>query len=148
MQLSLHADYSLRVLIYLASTQPAGRVVSTHEISEAYGISRNHLVRVVQTLAAGGYIKASAGRTGGITLACAPEEMRISDVIRNAEPSMRLVECFDRTTNTCPIARACELKKMLRQALDAFLAALDGYTVADVANPRARPELIRILRSA
>ena len=35
-----------------------------------------------------------------------------------------------------------------QQALDAFLSVLDGYTIADVANPRARPELIRILRTA
>ena len=148
MQLSLHADYSLRVLIYLAAARPAGRVVSTLEISDAYGISRNHLVRVMQTLAASGYVTATAGRTGGVTLACAPDDIRISDVIRASEPSLRLVECFDKSSNTCPIARACELKKMLRQALDAFLSVLDGYTIADVANPRARPELIRILRTA
>ena len=47
-------------------------------------------------------------------------------------PSMRLAECFDRQTNTCPIAPVCALKGMLNEALQAFLTALNRYTIADV----------------
>lgn len=148
MQLSLHADYSLRVLIYLASAEPAGRVVSTQEISVAYGISRHHLVRVVQTLADNGYVKATAGRTGGICLAMAPKAIRIGEVVRGAERTLKLVECFDRKTNTCPIAPVCALKGMLREGLEAFLTTLNQYTLADIATVRDRGELVRILQSA
>ena len=93
MQLSLHADYALRVLIYLG-THP-DRVISTHEISGAYGISKHHLVRVMQTLAEHGYVDIHAGRSGGVMLARPPQSIPLGDVIRNAEPNLRLVECFD-----------------------------------------------------
>src|SRR5918998_6520476 len=100
MQLSLHADYALRVLVYLG-THP-DRVVTTKEISVAYGISKNHLVRVIHTLAENHYVAVHPGRSGGITMAREPRQIRLGDLIRSAEPSLRLVECFDRKTNTCP----------------------------------------------
>ena len=130
MQLSLHADYALRVLIYLG-THP-DRVVTTQEISSGYGISKNHLVRVVHTLSDHRYIKVHSGRFGGLTLAKAPETIQLGNVIRDAEPNLRLVECFDRETNTCPIAPVCGLKGMLHEALQSFLTTLNQYTLADI----------------
>lgn len=130
MQLTLHADYSLRVLLFLA--ERPNDVVSTQEISEAYKISRNHLVRVIQTLAANGFVRVSAGRTGGVTLARNPAEVLVSDVVRSAEPGFRVVECFDPATNSCPIAPVCLLRGVLHEALAAFFAVLDRYTLADL----------------
>lgn len=130
MHLTLHADYSLRVLVYLA-THP-GQVVSTQEVSEAYGISKNHLVRVVQTLAQHGFVEVKPGRAGGISLSRAPSAINVGKVLRATEPDYHLVECFERETNTCPIAPACGLKPMLFDAREAFLSVLDGYTVEDV----------------
>ncbi|WP_224244823.1 RrF2 family transcriptional regulator [Hyalangium gracile] len=138
MHLTLHADYSLRVLLYLAARP--GRLVSTQEVSEAYGISKNHLVRVVQTLGRHGFIEVRPGRTGGITLAREPSEISLGEVFRVAEPDFHLVECFERDKNTCPIAPACGLKGVLYEAREAFLAVLGKYTVADVVK-RSRRDL-------
>src|SRR5688572_15835554 len=93
-----------------------GRLVTTQEISTAYSISKNHLVRVIHTLAAEQYVEIQAGRSGGLKLAREPHEIRLGEVVRHAEPNLRLVECFDRETNTCPIARICALKGMLNEA--------------------------------
>jgi Rrf2 family nitric oxide-sensitive transcriptional repressor len=136
--LTLHADYSLRVLLYLASHP--GQVSSTQEMADAYGISKHHLVRVVQTLAGQGLVDARAGRSGGVTLARPPKDIRLGKVVRAAEPDFHLVECFDRARNTCPIAPACGLKGVLAEAREAFLAVLDRYTLADLAD-RSRPDL-------
>ncbi len=138
MHLTLHADYSLRVLLYLA-TRPE-RLVSTQEVSEAYGISKHHLVRVVQALGKEGFIEVRPGRTGGITLARLPEEIPLGKVFRVTEPDFHLVECFNREENTCPIAPACGLKGVLYEAREAFLAVLDKYTLADVMK-RSRRDL-------
>lgn len=130
MQLSLHSDFALRVLIYLGTRRD--RLVTTQEISTAYNISKNHLVRVVQTLAAQQYVEIHAGRSGGLKLAREPHEIRLGDVVRHAEPNLRLVECFDLDSNTCPIARICGLKGMLNEALIAFLDSLNRYTLVDI----------------
>ncbi len=131
MQLTLHADYSLRVLLYLA--EHTERVVSTEEMSVAYGISRHHLVRVVQTLHSSGFVNVTTGRHGGVTLAREPGEINLGEVVRAAEPNFRIVECFEPATNTCPIASACQLQTVIGQALNAFFEVLGRHTLADVA---------------
>ena len=130
MQLSLHAEYALRVLLYLGS-QP-DRVVPTAEISDAYGISKNHLVRVMHTLSDDGYLRLIPGRAGGVALAKEPHLIRLGDVVRQAEPTLRLAECFDIKTNTCVIAPCCSLRPVLKEALTSFLATLNAYTLADL----------------
>jgi Rrf2 family nitric oxide-sensitive transcriptional repressor len=129
-QLTLHADYALRVLLYLA--ERPDHPVSTQEISEAYGISRHHLVRVVQTLAASGFVQVMTGRHGGVALAKNVTAITIGHVVRSTEPSFQIVECFDDKTNCCPIAPVCKLQGILHDALEAFLDVLDRYTLADL----------------
>lgn len=138
MRLTLHTDYGLRVLVYLAATPD--RVVSTTEIGRAYGISKNHLVRVAQSLRSGGFIELSTGRTGGLTLARPASSIRVGEVVRALEPELRMVECFDKATNTCPIAPRCALSGAIAGALDAFLAALDRHTIGEVV-ARSGPKL-------
>lgn len=124
--------------MYLA--EHSGAVASTEEIARFYGISRHHLVRVVQTLHANSFVKVSTGRGGGVTLARDPLEINLGEVVRKAEPGFRIVECFDLETNTCGIVSDCRLRGVLSQALDAFFKVLDGYSLADlVRNARRRP---------
>jgi Rrf2 family nitric oxide-sensitive transcriptional repressor len=130
MQLSLHSDYALRVLLYLGAHPD--ETVSTQRISTAYGISKNHLVRVVQTLSEHGYVQVTPGRFGGVRLARDPQGIRLGNVVRESEPNLRLVECFDETTNTCPIISVCGLKAYLGEALRAFLTELNRHTLADL----------------
>ena len=149
MQLTLHADYSLRVLLYLASNP--GRHVPTAEISRAYGISRNHLVRVVQTLHTNGFVQVTEGRSGGAMLSRSPADVNLGDVIRKAEPGFRLVECFDPLTNRCRLSANCALKGVLAQAMQAYLAVLDSITLADLlplpASSAARPAEVVAVQS-
>ena len=147
MQLTLHSDYALRVLIYVG-THP-GELVSTQSMSDAYGISKHHLVRVVQTLAQHGYVRVVPGRSGGVGLARAPEAIRLGTVVVDTEPSLRLVECFDAKTNTCPITRHCGLKGILHDALQAFVDTLNAHTLADLLRaerPKALRQLFVMLR--
>jgi len=130
MQLTLYTDFSLRVLLYLG-LKPR-RMATITDIAQSYGISRNHLVKVVHNLATQGFIHSTRGRGGGITLARPAAEINIGDVVRHTEVSFDLVECFDRERNTCPIAAACILKSALYEAQRAFMGVLDRYTLADV----------------
>ena len=108
MQLTIFTDYGLRSLMYLAA-QP-DKLCSVREIAEHYGISRNHLVKVVHRLAQLGYITSSKGKGGGIRLACKPDELRLGDLVLALEPNMYLVECFNREANTCTVVSVCTPK--------------------------------------
>lgn len=143
MQLNVHTDYAMRVLLYAAHFPE--KAVSTTEISVAYGISKHHLVRVVQTLAAADFVKVTVGRGGGVRLARPPELIRLGEVVRVSEASFRLVECHDLVHNTCPIVRVCGLKAMLDGALAAFLGELDRHSLADLIRPGSRNRFIQLL---
>jgi len=143
MQLTVHTDYALRVLLYLAHFP--NRRVGTEEISKAYGISKHHLVRVVQTLADNGFVNAAVGRYGGVELARQPKDIGLGDIVRATEASFRLVECHDIMNNTCPIVPVCGLKGMLDAALGAFLAELDKHTLANLVKPRSREKFIQLV---
>ncbi|MCK6524501.1 Rrf2 family transcriptional regulator [Myxococcota bacterium] len=130
MQLTWFTDYGLRLLLY-AAAHP-GRRVTVAEVAEAYGISRDHLMKVSQRLNQVGMIHATRGRGGGVQLAVDPATVRLGAVVRAMEPDMNLVECFDPATNTCRIAPACRLKGALMRARRAFLASLDELTLAEV----------------
>ena len=143
MQLTVHTDYALRVLLYLAHFPD--RRIGTEEISTAYGISKNHLVRVVQTLADHGFVHVTVGRSGGVELARAPKEIGLGDVVRATEASFRLVECHDAVNNTCPIVPVCGLKGMLDTALAAFLGELDKQTLATLVKPRSREKFVQLV---
>jgi Rrf2 family nitric oxide-sensitive transcriptional repressor len=140
LQLTYYTDYSLRVLMYLA-VQP-GRIVSVPEIAERYGISRNHLVKVVHNLARGGFIKSYRGKGGGIELARDPAEVNVGEVVRYTEGPPRPVECFDAERNRCLITAACGLAKVLAEACDNFFATLDRYTLADLVKQRRKLSMI------
>ncbi len=144
MHLTQFSDYSLRLVIYLACRPE--RLVSAEEISQAFGVSRHHLVKVVQTLTELGVVAAQRGRGGGMRLAMAPAQIKVGWLMRHTEPHFHLVECFDPATNTCPIAPACGLKGALFRAQKAFLGVLDEYTIDDFLT--RRPELVVLLDSA
>ena len=134
MQLTLYTDYSLRVLLYLGLNPK--RMATITDIASSYGISRNHLVKVVHNLALQGFINTTRGRGGGITLARPPAEINVGDVVRHTEMNLHLVECFDKERNTCPITAACFLKRALYEAQQAFITVLDRYTLAEVLDNR------------
>lgn len=135
MQLTIFTDYGLRTLIYVAADPE--RRCSVREVAEHYGISRNHLVKVVHHLALRGYLDSSKGKGGGIQLAKAPETLKIGDVVRDLEPNMQMAECFNRETNSCRISSNCQLKHYLMEATNAFIATLNRYTLADAVQDKS-----------
>lgn len=141
MRLTRYTDYALRALIYLGLHEP--RQSSIAEIARAYGISENHLTKVVHQLGRLGLIRTTRGRGGGLRLGRPAAEIVIGTVVRQTEDDLALVECFE--SGACAITASCRLKRALGEALAAFLAVLDGYTLADLLADEAGPEISRIL---
>lgn len=135
MRVATYSDFALRVLMYAAVRNPA--YVTITEVAKAYGISKNHLMKVTNQLAQAGYLDTQRGRNGGLRLARPAASINIGKVLRLTEQGSALVECFDPATNRCVITPACHLKHLLHDALEAFFLKLEESTLADlVRNPR------------
>ena len=143
MRLTTFSDYSLRVMIYLGSC--GERRVPVGEIAAAYGISKNHLMKVILFLADEGYIETTRGKRGGVRLKMQPERVRIGKLLRKSEADSVLVECFSKQPSECRIQSACRLRGAFHKAVQAFYAVLDTYTLADlVGNRNALAPLLQI----
>jgi Rrf2 family nitric oxide-sensitive transcriptional repressor len=144
MHLTLHSDYALRVLMLLA--MEPDQLHTIEEIARRYRVSRNHLMKVAQTLAQGGFIESLRGRGGGLRLARPAQAINLGAVVRATEDGFTLVECFDHATSNCTVAPACGLRGPLDEALRAFLAVLDRYSLGDlIRNPASLRRMRRFL---
>jgi len=141
MKLTRFTDYSLRVLIYLAAE--SGRHATIAEIAAAFGVSENHLTKVVHFLGKQGWLANVRGKGGGLGLAQAPERIVIGHVVRATEGAAMPAECFGDEPDSCSIARICRLRGVLKEAVAAFHAVLDAYTLADLVHNRS--SLARVL---
>ena len=143
MRLTSFSDYTLRVLMYLALDDD--RRATIPEITAAYGISENHLKKVVHHLARAGVVESVRGKGGGLTLAVPANMIRIGDIVRASEGPAPFVECLSDDDNTCRITRVCRLRGVLVEGLEAMYARLNRYTLADlVAAPK--PQLVALTR--
>lgn len=151
MQLTLFTDYSLRMLVYLGLRGP-GEVVAVQEISDAYGISRHYLLKVAQELARNGWIDATRGRSGGISLTADLRAITLGEVVRSTEPHVGVLDCIHRADSDCVIHAPCRLRGILSEAQREFDRVLDRYTVADLLESerslRAKLGLVQLTRSS
>jgi Rrf2 family nitric oxide-sensitive transcriptional repressor len=137
-RLTTFTDYTLRVLIYLGAHEDDGALATIGEIAAVYGISENHLMKIVHHLGKLGYLHTTRGKGGGLQLARKPHEINLGELVRATEHDMAIVTCFEPGDMRCPITPVCELRNALGQALDAFLDVLNRYTLADLLEPRAK----------
>ncbi|KRC23247.1 Rrf2 family transcriptional regulator [Acidovorax sp. Root217] len=131
MRLTLFTDYSLRVLLVLASRTES--LVTIADITEAFDISQAHLMKVTHALGKTGWVDTVRGRNGGMRLAVDPRRLSLGEVVRRLEADFALVECMGED-NHCVLTGGCGLEAALRQATEVFLRELDRYTIADLVN--------------
>ena len=138
MRLTVQTDYALRMLMHLAANADA--LCTIQEVADRYGISKNHLMKVAQSLSNAGFVESVRGRGGGLRLARPPSEIRVGDVARPLEAGSALVECFPGGGDECLITKTCRLKGILAEAQEAFFTVLDRYSVEDLVrrNPTLR----------
>ncbi|AQU87921.1 Rrf2 family transcriptional regulator [Komagataeibacter nataicola] len=150
MRLTLHTDYALRTLIYLGIH--TDRLTSIREVAQAYGISENHLIKIIHRLGQGGFVETIRGRNGGLRLGRPAAKILIGDVVRYTEEDMGLVACMQppqpeslTRRGGCILSDVCRLRGVLNEALELFISVLDRYTLADVITDRERKLLDRPL---
>ncbi len=131
MQLTKHTDYAFRVLIYLAGMQEERTTIQA--ITEAFDVSKTHLMKVVNELANKGWIDSQRGKNGGIQLGTAADSISLKDVLVHMEKTLEPVNC---ETPMCRIKGVCQLKPILMQAQNAYLNHLEQYSLADLVNPK------------
>ncbi len=142
MRLNVQSDFALRLLMYLAVNPDS--LCTIAEIATHYGISKNHLMKVAQALGHDSTVESIRGRAGGLRLGREPKEISVGGVVRQMEADFAIVECFQAGKGNCLITPACRLTGVMSEAVGAFLAVLDRYSIADlVDNNPALADLLK-----
>ena len=132
MRFTLYTDFALRTLIQVALND--GKLTTINDIARSFGISKQHLTKVVSDLGQKGYLDTVRGRGGGIRLRRPPRDINIGQVVREIEDG-NVIGCLA-ARGYCPIERVCVLRNALRDATQAFFGVLDTYSLADLIRPK------------
>lgn len=130
MRLTRQTNYAIRLLMYCAANP--GRLSRVGEVASAYAVSELFLFKILQPLVEAGFVETVRGRNGGVRLRRAAHEITLRHVVEVTEESFNLAECFETGSVECPLIDSCALNAALREALNAFLTALDGHTIASL----------------
>jgi Rrf2 family transcriptional regulator, iron-responsive regulator len=141
MRLTQATNYSVRILLYCAANPDRPSRVA--DIAASFDMSETHLFKILKVLVDAGYVRTIRGRNGGLMIGRPAEAITIGEVVRAVEETFVLADCFDENGHDCPLTQSCEYNRILREALGAFFAVLDRYTIADVA--KDRPDLRMLL---
>ncbi|MGI2856044.1 Rrf2 family transcriptional regulator [Shewanella carassii] len=129
MQLTRYTDFGIRTLMYLAIQPERETLFRIAEITEVFDLSPNHVSKIVHHLGKLGYLQTIRGKSGGFRLGMAPEQINVGELVRALENSLAPIDC---SKPYCRLTPACQLKGVLAQAVNAYLAVLDRYTLADI----------------
>ncbi len=131
MRITQFTDYTFRLLQLLARNRD--RIVTVRETAEFYGISGEHLKKIVRHLSEGGHVQTVRGKNGGLLLGREPSEINLGQLFRDGE-NLSLLPCSDpeNCESCCSPEAGCKLRGTVDEALAAFMAVLDGKTLADL----------------
>lgn len=130
MRLTYFTIYSVRVLLFAAAKN--NELSKIKEISELYGLSNNHLMKVVHHLGKGGYLQTVRGKNGGFRIGKTADEINLGELIRYTEEKLKVIENLEDENNDGNQAIQRNFDCVINEAMNAFFEVVDRYTIADL----------------
>lgn len=137
MQLTLKADYAVRVMVDLAG-RPADASARTIDLGRRTGVPRAYLRKVIQDLARAGLIRTRRGMAGGVSLLAQPTAVTLRRVIEAVEGSIYLNRCLVRR-GLCPRDRTCPVHPVWAHVQALLLRELDAVSIGELAGAAPTP---------
>ena len=115
--------------MFMASL-PAGNT-TIGKISDRFNIPKSHLMKVISTLVAAGYVRSVRGPQGGVSLAKPASEITLKEVVVLMEKTLMPFDCVGQS---CVILDSCQLNTTFFSAQEKYLDHLAGFSIADMIN--------------
>ncbi len=112
LRMTKKTEYGIIAMKHIISQQEQdGKgMVSAAEIARTFNIPRGILGKVLQQLARKGLINSSQGVTGGYTVARAPREISLNEVVSAIEGPVSVVECITDGGAPCSLEDYCNIQ--------------------------------------
>ncbi|MEC4726343.1 Rrf2 family transcriptional regulator [Shewanella sp. D64] len=140
MQLTRYTDFGIRTLMYLALQPDRDTLFRIAEITDVFELSPNHVSKIVHHLGKLGYLETIRGKSGGFRLGMPARDINVGQLVRVLENSLAPIDC---SKPYCRFTPSCQLRGVLAEAVSAYLAVLDKYSLEDIVSNRQ--ELLNLL---
>ena len=130
MKLSTRGRYGIHAMYELARLY-GGNPVSIKSIAEKQEIPEAYLEQLIGVLRRDELVTGTRGAQGGYTLARAPEEITVGDVLRSLEGGLKLVDCL-MEEDTCGKTCGCPSRVVWKRITDGLNAIVDSITLKDM----------------
>ena len=140
MHLTRFTDLGLRILMRLAVPAADGSAPTTQWVADQMAVKYTHAAKVVARLRNLGVVETRRGRQGGLSITEHGRTLSVGRLVRELEGTSEVIECEG--ANPCPLRTACRLRKVLRDAQEAFFRELDPFTMTDLTGSRTGDVLL------
>src|SRR5512139_3481692 len=126
MQITRQADYAVRAVLYLAQLGSDQRA-ATSQIAQDQQIPPSFLAKIVSQLSVAGLLQTSRGARGGVSLARAPEQISVLEVVEAIDGPILLNECVS-ASGVCNFGDDCPMKPIWCDAQAELVSRLRSTT--------------------
>ncbi len=132
MRVTAKGEYATQAVLYLALQHPG--VLTIHDIAQRHHIPLKYLEQILLELKRGGVLESKRGVNGGYTLARAPEEISVGEVLRIVDGAFAESSCIHNEAmgGVCVEGQSCGLKQTWRDVQGAVEKILFATTFEDV----------------
>ena len=127
------ADYGVMLMSHIAAAPDS--LHSASSLSRAAAVSIPTVSKILKQLARKGLLTSHRGASGGYTLAKAPGEISVAEVIAALEGPIAVTECIDETHSDCAVESVCRVRTNWQRINDAVRGALEQISLEEMAQP-------------
>ncbi len=134
MKLTTKGRYGLRAVIDLA-VYAKNEPVSLAEVAERQNISISYLEQLIAKLKKAGIVQSTRGAQGGYSLAKAPEEISVGDILRSLEGNLSPVDCSavdGKGESECASSNFCVTKYVWKRISDSINDTVNGIFLSEL----------------
>jgi Rrf2 family protein len=132
MRVTAKGEYATQAVLYLALQYPG--VLTIHDIAQRHHIPLKYLEQILLELKRGGVLESRRGVNGGYTLARAPEQISVGEVLRIVDGAFAESSCIHNEAmgGVCVEGQSCGLKQTWRDVQGAVEKILFATSFEDV----------------
>ena len=141
LRMTKQADYGIVLLTHMAS-RPKRRFAAPELASETH-LPPPTVSKILKLLSRRGLLESHRGVKGGYSLAFAPDEINVVQMIEALEGPIAITECIDDFPGECTQESTCHLRGNWQRINDAVRLALENISLAELAVP-FEPPLVQL----
>jgi Rrf2 family transcriptional regulator, cysteine metabolism repressor len=133
MKVTYKGDYALKAVLDL-SLYHGSALVTIGEMAKRINAPVKFLEQILLELKRGGFIESKRGKIGGYSLAKAPSQISVGDILRLIEGPTEPISCIKHGYAACEQVDKCVFRKIWQEVSESTAKIIDNVSFEDLAS--------------